>query len=349
MAHTNEVVPNEATNELLAYVSSLSSTTTDAPQVISSLLKNGADLHFSDPANNGATFLHVCASKGNEEAVKTLLQCGAQWNAVDDSGKSAGEFAKEQGFDNLYEYLVEEGVRTEFILNALSACQDDETDADANGVKASNEDFLARKLTYSEGRLLDSESNAVMMGWEAPLMTLHAHVIAPEEGLDVLNVGFGLGLIDEELQKLKPRTHTIIEAHPDVYAKMIEDGWGDKPGVRILFGRWQDVLHQLETYDGIFFDTFGEYYADLREFHDHVPNILRETGIYSFFNGLAGTNPFFHDVSCRLAEADLLEIGLTTEYDTIQMDKLGDEVWQGTKRAYFSLPEYRLPKCKLVF
>ena len=41
-------------------------------------------------------------------------------------------------------------------------------------------------------------------------------------------------------------------------------GWGDKPGVRIVFGRWQEVLPQLGQYDGIFFDTFGEYYDDLR-------------------------------------------------------------------------------------
>ena len=41
-------------------------------------------------------------------------------------------------------------------------------------------------------------------------------------------------------------------------------GWGDKPGVRIVFGRWQDVLPQLTQYDGIFFDTYGEYYEDLR-------------------------------------------------------------------------------------
>ncbi len=34
--------------------------------------------------------------------------------------------------------------------------------------------------------------------------------------------------------------------------------------MRIVFGRWQDVLPQLGTYDGIFFDTFGEYYDDLR-------------------------------------------------------------------------------------
>ena len=41
-------------------------------------------------------------------------------------------------------------------------------------------------------------------------------------------------------------------------------GWGTKPGARIIFGRWQDVLPQLEQYDGIFFDTYGDYYEDLR-------------------------------------------------------------------------------------
>jgi hypothetical protein len=33
-------------------------------------------------------------------------------------------------------------------------------------------------------------------------------------GGDVLNIGFGLGLVDEEIQKHKPRSHTIVEAHP---------------------------------------------------------------------------------------------------------------------------------------
>jgi len=38
-----------------------------------------------------------------------------------------------------------------------------------------------------------------MMGWEKPLMEKHAEVLCPKEGLDVLNVGFGLGLIDTEV------------------------------------------------------------------------------------------------------------------------------------------------------
>ena len=37
---------------------------------------------------------------------------------------------------------------------------------------------------------------------------------------DVLNVGFGLGLVDTAIQSNEPRSHTIIEAHPDVLRKV---------------------------------------------------------------------------------------------------------------------------------
>jgi type IV protein arginine methyltransferase len=70
---------------------------------------------------------------------------------------------------------------------------------------------------------------------------------------------------------------------------MLADCWDKIPGVKILFGRWQDVLDQLECYDAIFFDTFGEYYDDLHAFNNHVPNILDGEGVYSYFNGLCNS------------------------------------------------------------
>ena len=68
----------------------------------------------------------------------------------------------------------------------------------------------------------------------------------------------------QAIQSHQPRSHTIVEAHPQVHARMLARGWDTKPGVRIVFGRWQDVLPQLGRYDGIFFDTYSEYYEDLR-------------------------------------------------------------------------------------
>ena len=45
---------------------------------------------------------------------------------------------------------------------------------------------------------------------------------------------------------------------------MLQQGWDKRPGVRIIFARWQDCLDDLTDYDGIFFDTFSEHYEDLR-------------------------------------------------------------------------------------
>ena len=42
------------------------------------------------------------------------------------------------------------------------------------------------------------------------------------------------------------------------------------PGVSVdvvHHARWQDVVETLGQFDGIFFDTYGEYYSDMQEFH----------------------------------------------------------------------------------
>jgi len=46
---------------------------------------------------------------------------------------------------------------------------------------------------------------------------------------------------------------------------MLQQGWDKRPGVKILFGRWQDVLPKSGLrFDGIFWDTFSEYYEDMQ-------------------------------------------------------------------------------------
>ncbi len=104
-------------------------------------------------------------------------------------------------------------------------------------------------------------------------------------GLKVLNVGFGLGIvstlpllyktlsrypcpqIDSMFQALptKPAQHVIIEAHPDVLKHMRQSGWYEKPGVKILQGKWQNLVDSEELiavggFDIIYTDTFSEDY-----------------------------------------------------------------------------------------
>ncbi len=50
-----------------------------------------------------------------------------------------------------------------------------------------------------------------------------------------------------------------------MYAHMLQQGWDRRPGVRILFGRWQDVLPGSGLrFDGVFWDTFSECYEDMQ-------------------------------------------------------------------------------------
>lgn len=193
------------------------------------------------------------------EIIEWLLSEKHPYNLTDKNEVTAGELALKNNHTKVYERLVEEGVRTELLIRALKKAFGDDEDDEAN--KIANEAYLNQKLHYDDNKLMDENNDAIMMMWEAPLMVEHAKVMCPKEGLNVINVGFGLGLIDTELQKYNPKNHYIIEAHPDVYAHMLELGWDKKPGVKILFGRWQDMISKLDIlFDGVFFDTYGGIY-----------------------------------------------------------------------------------------
>lgn len=210
------------------------------------------------------------------ETVKLLLQYGAIWNDLDMAGETPGCIAERLGLMGLYGLMVDAGVRAEMLLSRLDAYQElsggedeemsldggevpeltedptegsittDETgmtepEKDANNVNSA--DYLASSLTYHADKLLDSANNGVMMEWERGIMERSVEVLLPHNkpGRRVLNIGFGMGIVDSYFQAKKPAHHVIVEPHPDVLARMATDGWAQKPGVEILPGRWQDV------------------------------------------------------------------------------------------------------------
>ena len=94
-----------------------------------------------------------------------------------------------------------------------------------------------------------------MHEWEDDMMKKHAEIVC-ENGGDILEVGFGMGISADYIQKQDIKSHTIIENDEVVYEKLIE--WAkDKPNVEIIFGDWQNSLPD-KKFDGIFFDTWGE-------------------------------------------------------------------------------------------
>lgn len=115
--------------------------------------------------------------------------------------------------------------------------------------------------------------------------------------------------IDDLFQSLpshSPTQHVIIEAHPDVLQHMRETGWYDKPGIKILEGKWQNFLDSDDLlssggFDVIYTDTFSEDYSDLRQFFEHLPDLMADIDSrFSFFNGLGATSKFMLEILQRI-------------------------------------------------
>ena len=118
---------------------------------------------------------------------------------------------------------------------------------------SSNLIFESDKITYVNSDNLTLE---VMMDWEDTIMSASA-AYACENGGDILEIGFGMGISAGYIQQHTINTHTIIENHPQVITKA--QAWAaDKSNVTILEGSWYDIKDTLSTYDGLFYDTWGD-------------------------------------------------------------------------------------------
>lgn len=144
----------------------------------------------------------------------------------------------------------------------------------------SNKEYLNSSITFTDdNRLLDFQGNCIMMGWEDPIMKDAANLICKDGG-KILNVGFGLGIIDNYIQSHNVKEHWIIEAHPQVQFKMTEEGWDKKENVTLIFDDWRNVLNELPKFDGIYFDSWVD---NNEEFKKHLDNILNPKGKFIQF------------------------------------------------------------------
>lgn len=215
--------------------------------------------------------------------------------------------------------------------------------------------YLASPLSINSTRILDTSLNGIMMSWEAPLMERTAALLAPRPGLRVLNIGHGMGIIDTFFQKTSPSAHHIIEAHPSILAHMRNTPpWLSSPTITIHEGKWQDVAPELisqeKVFDVIYFDTFAEDYKALRDFFsEYVIGLLDEGGRWGFFNGMGADRQICYDVYGKVVEMDLFEAGFDTEWTTIDVPEMKeDREWEGVRRKYWALGEYKLPVCRFL-
>ncbi|CAH7689487.1 S-adenosyl-L-methionine-dependent methyltransferase [Phakopsora pachyrhizi] len=336
------------------------------------IIQNGNLPSLSLQDDDGWTALHYATNSGNKDLVEFLLSKGALWSMIDKIGHTAGDIAFSYNDSEIYSLIFDEGLRSEMLrltlVRKFKQKQLDGTESEENNEGSSsvsdNAKFLSSKLTYQNNSVgqpicVDEEGNAVMMGWESMIMKETAQKLcsglenSADFELSVLNIGFGLGIIDGYLQSYRPARHVIVEAHPDVLSFMRQNGWHKKPGVVIYPGRWQSFLKEIEdgsiegNFDVVYWDTFSENYDDLKVVFDNLFSLLSGPNArFSWFHGLGATSRTIYDIYTEIAEIDLRDAGLKISWYEVDVGG-GEAIWEGIKRRYWNIPcRYRLPICR---
>jgi len=116
--------------------------------------------------------------------------------------------------------------------------------------------YTSETLIFSDDKIIVSSSGyEVMMDWEHPIMSASAAYVT-QNGGDILEIGFGMGIASGYIQSHSISSHTIVENHPQVIEKLKTWSSG-KSNVTIVSQSWQEVTVSLGRFDGIFMDDFG--------------------------------------------------------------------------------------------
>jgi len=137
------------------------------------------------------------------------------------------------------------------------------------------------KDEYNKDLLLNNDTGyQVMMEWEKEYMKDLIEKLNPFG--DVLEIGFGLGISSNFIQKYNIKSHTIIECNPVVLKELKKWAKKQKHKVIIIEGRWQDVLSSLGYFDTIFFDDTPET--------NSLEGDPFDTRVYDFFHIISNNN-----------------------------------------------------------
>lgn len=156
--------------------------------------------------------------------------------------------------------------------------------------KSRLEAYLQNVVEYTDTSMMSGVAGAccpVMDVEEDNIMKETAKILCSNGG-SVLNVGFGMGIIDGYIKSHNPSEHIMIEAHPMVVEH------ANSLGFEPILGKWEDIIPKFiedgRKFDSIYFDTFTfDYQTDPQwgPFTKLVPQLLNRGGIYSFFNDIA--------------------------------------------------------------
>ncbi len=110
-----------------------------------------------------------------------------------------------------------------------------------------------------------------------------ADIVTASHG-HVLEIGFGMGISATYIQEMGVASHTIVESNEDIRRALLEwrRGYPERD-IKIMQGRWQDLVDQFGTFDSVLFDA---YPMSEEEFTEHV--VERMTFAEAFFPVASG-------------------------------------------------------------
>ena len=186
--------------------------------------------------------------------------------------------------------------------------------------------YINKTLTFESDRIYYydeefSDNFEVMMDWESPLMSASAAYVC-QNGGDILEIGFGMGISAGYIQSHSINSHTIIENHPDIIPRA--QAWASgKSNVTIVTGSWYEVKGNLPTYDGLFYDTFGD--DDMQYFSSSLSSLVKSGGVTTWWNILPEENNYYNIPNVT--------------YDQYSVNP--------PSNSYFNNTTYYLPQCQL--
>lgn len=147
---------------------------------------------------------------------------------------------------------------------------------------------------FVEGKLVNQLGQSIMMDWENPIMQKVAEILC-EKGNTVLNIGFGMGIVDSYIQGFYPKKHVIIENNPVVLKKISDDGWYEKEGVEIIYDKWQNVIKTVGKFDAIYLDTWNDH--RVKYINDLLDNCLTSSGKFLMWYNESEFNKIISNLS----------------------------------------------------
>ena len=151
--------------------------------------------------------------------------------------------------------------------------------------------YVSQSLTFESNKItIDGVGDEVMMDWEHSIMSASAAYIT-ENGGDILEIGFGMGISAGYMHSHSIDSHTIVENHPEIIPKAVH--WAsNKSNVTIVSQSWYGVRNSLGTFDGIFYDIFGD--DNLIHFSSSLSNWTKNGTKVTWWNNETSETNFYN-------------------------------------------------------